>query len=69
MDLNKNNYRIEKKYKNLGFTLIYNDDLKDIKKLDDRSLNIYHKSLKRQSSSQNHKSQNGKFLIAICKIK
>ena len=30
----------EKKYKNIGFSLIYNDDL-EIKKLDSRSLQIF----------------------------
>ena len=35
------------KYKNYGFALIYNEDLKNLKKLDHRSLNIYHKSLKK----------------------
>jgi hypothetical protein len=34
---NKINFKPEKKYKNIGFALIYNDDLK-IKKLDQRSL-------------------------------
>ncbi len=67
VDLNKNNFVIENKYKNLGFTLIYNDDLKDIKKLDDRSLNIYHKSLKRQSSVKIINPKNGNFLIAHVK--
>ena len=39
----------EKKYINSGFALIYNENLKGIKKLENRSLNIYHKSLKRKS--------------------
>ena len=38
----------EKKYNNSGFALIYNENLKDIKKLDTRSLNIYNKSLKKR---------------------
>ena len=36
------NSKLDKKYKNSGFALIYNKNL-DIKVLDDRSLNIYHK--------------------------
>ena len=39
---------IEKKYKNKGFALIYNDELR-IKNLDNKSLQIYHKSLKKNS--------------------
>ena len=34
-------------YKNSGFALIYNNDLKNVKKLENRSLDIYHKSLKK----------------------
>ena len=44
------NYSFEEKYKNSGFALIYNDQLKKEKrisrKIDDRSLLIYHKTLK-----------------------
>ena len=39
-------FKPEKKYKNTGFTLIYNDGLDKIKKLDQNSLNIYHNQLK-----------------------
>ena len=39
-------YNIENRYQNSGFALVYNSNLKDIKKLDTRSLTIYHKSLK-----------------------
>ena len=39
----------DEKYKNSGFSLIYNDQLK-IKKIDQRSLTIFHKNLKRKSS-------------------
>ena len=42
------NLKPEKKYNNSGFALVYNQDL-DIKKLDDRSLKIFHKSLKKKS--------------------
>ena len=38
---------IENKYKNSGFALIYDENLSKIKKLEKRSLNIYHKSLKK----------------------
>ena len=45
---NKNvNIEIKNKYKNSGFALISNDELKDIKKLDFRSLEIYHNTLKK----------------------
>ena len=37
----------ESRYKNSGFALIYNKQFKKIKKLESRSLNIYHKSLKK----------------------
>ena len=45
----KFNIGVENRYKNLGFALIYNDNLKKIKKLENRSLKIYHKSLKKKS--------------------
>ena len=32
----------EKKFRNLGFTLVYDDEVDQIKKLDSRSLDIYH---------------------------
>ncbi len=57
----------ENKYKNSGFALIYNDNLKGIKKLEDRSLNIYHKSLKRKSTVKITNQKNGKYLIAVVK--
>ena len=37
------------KYSNSGFTLVYTNDLKNIKELEPRSLKIYHKSLKKKS--------------------
>ena len=40
---NKSQFKIEKKYKNIGFALIYENDIKKIKKIDDRSLLIHHK--------------------------
>ena len=63
----KDNLRFEKKYKNIGFALIYNENLKDIKKLDDRSLKIYHKNLKRKSVVKITNPKNGKSLIAEVK--
>ena len=45
-ELNKSKFKIEKKYKNIGFALIYENDIKKIKKIDDRSLLIHHKYLK-----------------------
>ena len=45
----KTNTVIFDRYKNSGFALIYSDNLKDIKKIDHRSFNIYHKTLKKKS--------------------
>ena len=56
----------EKKYKNIGFSLIYNDDLK-IKKLDSRSLQIFHKNLRRKSFVKITNPLNDKSLIAEVK--
>ena len=56
----------EKKYENSGFSLIYNDNL-NIKKLDDRSLEIFHKSLKNKSIVKITNPLNSKFLIAKVK--
>ena len=60
------NLKSEKKYNNLGFSLIYNEDL-DIKKLDDRSLQIFHKSLKKKSFVKITNPINNKSLIAEVK--
>ena len=56
----------DKKYKNSGFSLIYNDNLK-IKKIDQRSLTIFHKNLKRKSNVKITNPLNGKSLIAEVK--
>ena len=56
----------EKKYKNIGFSLIYNDDL-EIKKLDSRSLQIFHKKLRRKSFVKITNPLNDKSLIAEVK--
>ena len=60
-------FKFEEKYKNSGFALVYNNKLMDIKKLDTRSLNIYHKSLKKKSIVKITNPENGKFLIAEVK--
>ena len=57
----------ENKYNNSGFALIYNDNLKGIKKLENRSLNIYHKSLKGKSTVKITNLKNNKYLIATVK--
>ena len=62
----KMNTTFQKKYKNSGFSLIYNDKLK-IKKIDQRSLSIFHKNLKRKSSVKITNPLNGKSLIAEVK--
>ena len=62
----KLNFKPEKKYKNLGFSLIYNDDL-NIKKLENRSLLIFHKNLKNKSLVKIRNPLNDKFLIAEVK--
>ena len=45
-DHNKVEIINEKKYRNTGFALIYNENL-NIKKLNNRSLEIYHKDIKK----------------------
>ncbi len=66
-DLKKVNLNLEKKYRNSGFALIYNETLENIKKLETRSLNIYHKSLKKRSIVKITNPKNGKYLIAEVK--
>ena len=56
-----------KKYNNSGFALVYNDDLKNIKKLESRSLSIYHKNLKKRSLVKITNPANGKYLITNVK--
>ena len=57
----------ENRYKNAGFALIYDQKLDKIKKLETRSLNIYHKSLKKRSLVKIINPQNNKFVIAEVK--
>ena len=59
--------KLEKKYTNSGFALIFDESLGKIKKLDDRSLMIHHKSLKRKSTVKITNPKNGKSLIAEVK--
>ena len=66
-NLKTNNSKIKERYTNSGFALIYNDNLKDLKKLEARSLNIYHKSLKKKSTVKITNPKNGKYLIAELK--
>ena len=63
----KINIKPEYRYKNIGFALVFNDDLENIKKLEERSLYIYHKSLKKKSSVKITNPENGNSLIAIVK--
>jgi hypothetical protein len=63
----KININFENKYRNSGFALVYNKDLKNIKKIDERSLDIYHKKLKKKSYVKIVNPENGKFLIAKVK--
>ena len=60
----KNNIYGEKRYKNTGFTLVYNKDIDYVKKLDNRSLNIFHKFLNKKDLVKISNPKNGKFLIA-----
>ena len=63
---NKLEFKSERKYKNIGFTLIYNKDL-NLKKLDQRSLQIFHKTLKAKSQVKITNPLNNKSLIAEIK--
>ena len=58
--------KIDRKYKNTGFTLVYNSDL-SIKELDERSLLIYHSNLKKKSFVKITNPRNNKSLIAEVK--
>ena len=63
----KTDLDFENRYKNLGFALIYDENQEKIKKLDQRSLDIFHKSLKRRSVVKITNPKNGKSLIANVK--
>ena len=64
---NKIDVEIKSKYKNSGFALIYSDNLTNIKKLENRSLKIYHRSLKKRSKVKITNPKNGISLIAEVK--
>ena len=66
-ELKKSNLKTENRYKNSGFALIYENNLKNIKELESRSLNIYHKTLKKRSMVKITNPKNGKYLIAEVK--
>ena len=61
------NIEFVNKYKNSGFALINSQSEVQFKKLESRSLNIYHKSLKKRSLVKISNPDNGKFLIAEVK--
>ena len=63
----KFNNNFENKYKNTGFALIYDKKLEKVKKLEPRSLEIYHKLLKKKSIVKVTNPENGKYLIAEVK--
>ena len=66
----KSNFKkklLSNKYQNSGFALIYNNNLTNLKKIEDRSLNIYHKNLKKNSLVKITNPENGKYLIANVK--
>ena len=65
--LDKTEIKFEKKYTNSGFALIFDENFDKIKKMDDRSLMIYHKSLKTKSIVKITNPKNGKSLIAEVK--
>ena len=55
---------LSNRYKNTGFTLVYENSLDIKKEIDDRSLSIFHKSLKKKSSVKITNPTNGKSVIA-----
>ena len=57
----------EKKFRNISFALIYDENINKIKNFDQRSLNIFHKSLKKRSTIKITNPENGKSLIAEVK--
>ena len=66
-DSKKINFSTENKYKNSGFTLVYENEKMIKKKLDNRSLLIYHKSLKKGSLVKITNPVNQKTIIAKVK--
>ena len=68
LDSKKITHQFEKKYSNSGFALVYNNNL-NLKKLDNRSLTIFHKNLKKNSTVKLTNPENNKSLIATVKSK
>ena len=64
---NKIKFDLENRYKNSGFALIFNSNLDNIKELEPRSLDIYHKSLRKRSIVKITNPENQKYLIAQVK--
>ena len=62
----KLNLKPEVKYNNTGFALIYNENL-DLSKIDNRSLEIFHKNLKKKSLIKITNPLNNKSIIAQVK--
>ena len=61
-------FKVEDRYQNSGFALIYDQNIDTkMKKIDERSLDIYHKKLKKKSYVKIVNPENGKFLIAKVK--
>ena len=65
-ELSKFDIKHEAKYQNVGFSLLYDEDLFK-KKLDNRSLQIFHKNLKSKSLVKVTNPLNGKSVIAEVK--
>ena len=61
-------FKVENRYQNSGFALIYDQNFSNkIKKLDERSLDIYHKTLPKNSNVKITNPVNGNYLIARVK--
>jgi len=61
-------FKVEDRYQNSGFALIYDQNFDNkMKKLDERSLDIYHKTLTKKSSVKITNPANGNYLIARVK--
>ena len=61
------NLNLFNKYSNTGFALVYENNLNIKNKIDDRSLSIFHKSLKKKASVKITNPLNGKSVIAKVK--
>ena len=64
---NNAKFNFENRYKNSGFALVYNSLMDGIKEIEPRSLDIYHKSLKKNSMVKIVNPENNKYLIAQVK--